>query len=59
MSTPNKRPARQGRTVQELEAHLLKIGKFTKEGLAEAQRELDNDPEWQAFLAAQPKREAA
>ena len=46
MSTPNKRPARQSRTVEELETHFLKTSKFTKEGLAEAQRELDNDPEW-------------
>ncbi|MBC7446974.1 MAG: hypothetical protein H7330_02825 [Hymenobacteraceae bacterium] len=38
---------------------LLRTGKLTPEGLAEAQIELDEDPEWQAFLAAQPKKEAA
>ena len=59
MPTTSERPIKRLRTIQEVTADLIKSGHLTQDGLDEAQRELEADPEWQAFLAAQPKPQAA
>lgn len=50
---------KKGKTLEELKAELMKRGRLTANGLEKARREREADPEWQAFLAAQPKPLAA
>ena len=59
MPNTSDHPTKRLRTIQELVADHLAAGLITQEGLDDAQRELEADPEWQAFLAAQPKPQAA
>jgi hypothetical protein len=47
------------RTHQEVTRELLDSGKITEKGQDKARQELEEDPEWQAFLATQPKRKQA
>lgn len=56
--TADKKPS-QGLTLDEMIGTFLDEGKITKKGMEEAQRELEADPEWQAYVASQPKPAAA
>ena len=50
---------KRGKNLEELKADLMARGRITEKSWEKARRELDADPEWQAFLAAQPKPQAA
>jgi hypothetical protein len=47
------------RTQQEVKQELLASGKVSEKSLDKARKELEEDPEWQAFLASQPKHKQA
>ncbi|MFC5271104.1 hypothetical protein [Adhaeribacter terreus] len=47
------------KTHKEVTQELLAAGKISEKGLEKARQQLEEDPEWQAFLASQPKRKQA
>ncbi len=50
---------KRGKNLEELKADLMKRGKITEKSWEKAGRELEADPEWQAFVASQPKPQPA